>query len=172
MSQKKLVSIVFLLGYLAWSVLFPPDPPKKQVKPVEILHNAASSSASFVVRVVDGDTIEIEGGQKVRYIGINSPESVDPRRPVACFGKEAHAENVKLVEGKMVRLEKDVSDMDKYGRLLRYVYVGDVFINDYLVRQGFASASTYPPDVLFAETFKKAQSEAQTNNRGLWKTCQ
>lgn len=124
-----------------------------------------------VVRVVDGDTIEIEGGQKVRYIGIDTPETVDPRRPVACFGKEASDENKKLVEGKQVRLEKDVSETDKYGRLLRYVYVGDIFVNDYLVRHGYAQVSTYPPDVKFTEQFLEAERDARENQRGLWKKC-
>ena len=82
-----------------------------------------------VIRVVDGDTIEIEGGQKVRYIGIDTPETVDPSRPVGCYGKEASDKNKELVEGKIVRLEKDISETDRYGRLLRYIYVGDIFVN-------------------------------------------
>src|SRR3989344_6996325 len=90
-----------------------------------------------VTRVIDGDTIEIEGGQKVRYIGIDTPETVDPRSLPQCFGKEAASKNRELVEGKKVRLEKDILDKDKYGRLLRYVYLPDsnsgIFINDYLV---------------------------------------
>lgn len=129
---------------------------------------------SKVVRVVDGDTVvlEINGvEEKVRLIGLNTPETVDPRRPVQCFGKEASSANKKLVEGKMVRLEKDVSETDKYGRLLRYVYVGDMFVNDYLTRNGFAYASTFPPDVKYAEQFKEAQKEARINKRGLWNGC-
>lgn len=124
-----------------------------------------------VIRVIDGDTIEIEGGQKVRYIGINTPETVDPRRPVMCFGKEAAIKNKELVEGKEIRLEKDISETDKYARLLRYVYIGDLFVNDYLVRQGYAYASSYPPDVKYQQQFREAQKEAQENNRGLWSFC-
>lgn len=125
----------------------------------------------LVTRVVDGDTIEIEGGQKVRYIGIDTPETVDPRKPVQCFGVEASNKNKELVEGKRVRLEKDISETDTYGRLLRYVYVDGIFVNDYLIRQGYAYSSTYPPDVKYSEQFIQAQKEARENNRGLWSGC-
>lgn len=122
-----------------------------------------------VMRVVDGDTIELENGDKVRYIGVNTPETVKPRAEVECFGHEASNFNKQLVEGKMVRLEKDVSDRDRYGRLLRFVYLEDgTFVNDELARQGYAYASTFPPDVSKADQFKQAQQEARENKRGLW----
>jgi len=132
---------------------------------------AVVSTLPKVTRVIDGDTIEVDiGGKlyKVRYIGIDTPETVHPSKPVECFGKEASEKNRQLVEGKTVRLEKDVSEIDSYGRLLRYVWVGDNFVNDYLVRQGYAYASTYPPDVKYADQFVQAQREARENNRGLW----
>lgn len=122
----------------------------------------------LVTRVIDGDTIEIESGQKIRYIGIDTPETVYPSKPVECFGKEASNKNKELVEGKEVKLVKDVSETDKYGRLLRYVWIGDTFVNDYLVRYGYAYASTYPPDVKYSEQFVQAQEEARVNSRGLW----
>jgi micrococcal nuclease len=124
-----------------------------------------------VVRAVDGDTIEIEGGDKVRYIGIDTPETVDPRKPVQCFGVEASKKNKELVEGKTVRLEKDITDKDKYNRLLRYVYIGDVFVNLELVKQGFAYSYSYPPDIKYQDQFVKAQQEAQEAKRGLWGAC-
>ena len=124
-----------------------------------------------VIRAVDGDTIEIEGGEKVRYIGIDTPETVDPRKPVQCFGVEASKKNKELVEGKMVRLEKDITDRDKYNRLLRYIYVGDTFINLELVKQGFAYSYSYPPDIKHQDQFVKAQQEAREANRGLWSAC-
>lgn len=127
-----------------------------------------------VKRVVDGDTIEIESGEKVRYIGVNTPESVKVNSPVECFGKEASAKNKELTEGKMVRLEKDVSNTDRYGRLLRFVYLEDgVFVNDELVRSGYARVSTFPPDVKLAEQFKLAERDARDAKRGLWsdETC-
>lgn len=127
--------------------------------------------AIVISRVVDGDTVELSNGQKVRYIGIDTPETVDPNSPVGCFGKEASAKNKELVEGKEVRLEKDVSETDRYGRILRYVYIGDLFVNDYLVRQGYANASSYPPDIKYQDQFRNAEEEARTNNRGLWGSC-
>jgi len=135
----------------------------------------SSTVEARVTRVVDGDTIDVymDGVvHRVRYIGIDTPETVHPSEPVECFGKEASAKNSQLVGGKTVRLEKDVSETDQYGRLLRYVWVGDIFVNDYLVRQGYAYASTYPPDVKYADQFAEAQTEAIANNRGLWATCE
>lgn len=131
---------------------------------------------AFVKRIVDGDTIELSSGEKVRYVGIDTPETVDPRRAVGCFGKEASNENKKLVEGKTVLLKKDISDRDKFDRLLRLVYLKQddgnlIFVNDYLIRQGFAKVSTYPPDVKFASQFVEAEKEARENQRGLWKMC-
>lgn len=132
---------------------------------------ANSSERAIVTRVIDGDTIELTDRRRVRYIGIDTPETVDPRRPVECFGREAAGENRNLVEGKEVRLEKDISDVDRYGRLLRYVYVDDQMINEVLVRGGFAHASTFPPDVKYQDQFRNVEREARDNNRGLWEGC-
>lgn len=132
---------------------------------------APAAEGILVTKVVDGDTIKLEDGTTVRYIGIDTPETVHPSQPVGCFGKEASAKNKELVEGKRVRLEKDVSETDKYGRSLRYVYIGDIFVNDYLVRQGFANAISYPPDVKYQDQFRQAEQEARTNKRGLWGSC-
>lgn len=136
--------------------------PENQTQPTP------SAQTVKVTRVVDGDTIEIEGGQKVRYIGIDTPETVDPKKPVQCFGKEASNKNKELVENKQIRMEKDVSETDQFGRLLRYVYIDDIFVNDYLVRQGFAHIATFPPDVKYQSQFLQAEKEARENNRGLW----
>ena len=125
-----------------------------------------------VARVVDGDTIEVEGGQTVRYIGINTPETVHPQKTVECFGREASNKNKELVEGKFVQLEKDISETDKYGRLLRYVYVDGVFVNELLVKEGFAHASSYPPDIKYQDLINSAQEEARSHNKGLWAGCQ
>ena len=115
-----------------------------------------------VVRVIDGDTIEvfISGKTyKVRYIGIDTPETGEWMAP------EATAMNKKLVGGKVVRLEKDVSETDKYGRLLRYVWVGNLMVNAELVRLGCAQVSTYPPDVKYADLFLRLQREAREAGR-------
>jgi micrococcal nuclease len=127
-----------------------------------------------VVRVVDGDTIivRLDGReQRVRYIGVNTPESVDPRREVQCFGKEAAERNRALVAGKTAWLEKDVSDSDQYGRLLRYVVVDGVLINAEMIREGYARSTTYPPDVRYAERFRALEREARDARRGLWGKC-
>lgn len=126
---------------------------------------------ALVVHVVDGDTIDVNLGGKiyrVRYIGVDTPETVHPSQPVECMGREASAFNKQLVEGKIVRLEKDISETAKYGRLLRYVYVGDIFVNVELVRQGLAHVSTYPPDVKYQDVFLQLQREARDAGRGLW----
>lgn len=129
------------------------------------------SGMILVVRVIDGDTIELENGQRVRYIGIDTPETVDPRKPVQCFGVEASNRNKQLVEGKRVRLEKDLSETDQYGRLLRYVYVNDIFVNLSLVQDGFAYSSSYPPDVKYQSQFTEAQRIALEQKKGLWDSC-
>lgn len=139
---------------------------------LSLSENNSSNDTYLVTRVIDGDTIEIDGGKKVRYLGIDTPETVDPRKPVQCFGIEASNANKKLVLGKRVKLEKDISETDKYGRLLRYVYVDDIFVNDYLVRNGYAYAVTFPPDVKYQQQFLEAQKEARENKRGLWSACQ
>jgi micrococcal nuclease len=130
-----------------------------------------------VVRVVDGDTIlvDIRGErERVRYIGIDAPESVRPDSPVEPFATEAAAENAALVNGRDVVLERDVSDRDTFGRLLRYVWVprpGDeppLFVNFELVARGFANAVTYPPDLRHTELLRAAEREAREQDRGLW----
>ncbi len=143
------------------------SPQKESIKEV-IRINA---DAVKVTRVIDGDTIEIDGGERVRYIGIDTPETVDPRKPVQCFGVEASKKNKELVEGKEVRLEKDITERDKYGRLLRYIWVGDSLINLELVKQGFAYSYSYPPDVKYQNQFVKAQQEAREAKLGLWSDC-
>lgn len=134
--------------------------------------DAPSSGLVKVIRVIDGDTVEIEGGERVRYIGIDTPETVDPRKPVQCFGVEASRKNKELVDGKEVRLEKDVTDTDKYGRLLRYVWIGETLINLELVKQGFAQSYSYPPDIKYQDDFVKAEREARDTKIGLWDVCQ
>lgn len=167
--------------YLPASVRIPapvaapsPFPTQSIVSPSAAVRGVASHTAK-VVEVIDGDTVVLDSGETVRYIGIDTPETKHPRRGVQCFGKQATEKNTELVLGKTVRLEKDVSERDRYNRLLRFVYLstdqGEVFVNDVLVREGYAKAVTYPPDVTFTERFKEAQREAQEHNRGLWREC-
>ena len=129
---------------------------------------------AVVVNVVDGDTIDVLlGGEerRVRYIGVDTPETVDPRRPAGCFGAEASARNRELVEGKAVGMERDVSEADAFGRLLRYVWLDGRMVNARLVEEGYATASTYPPDVKYAALFASLQAEAREARRGFWGAC-
>ncbi|HVF52458.1 MAG TPA: thermonuclease family protein [Actinomycetota bacterium] len=137
-----------------------------------------------VTRVVDGDTIRVvilkavDGPGRgaapigpevpVRLIGIDTPESVKPGSPVECFGNEASSAATALLEGRRVRMVKDVEDRDRYDRLLRYVYIGAEMANARLVANGYAHAYTYPPDVRHADLFVELQRQARENNRGLW----
>lgn len=129
-----------------------------------------------VIKVVDGDTIVVSDNITVRLIGIDTPETVDPRRPVQCFGKEASNKLKSLLSEREIVLQKDVSETDKYRRLLRYIFLplpdGQIlFVNDYMVREGFAKVLTYPPDVKYNEQFRQAEREAREAGRGLWGRC-
>lgn len=141
-----------------------------------------SSSGSLngpyqVVRVVDGDTIIVnrDGDDiRVRLIGINTPESVAPDRPVECFGPEASARTKELASGKSVWLEYDpvAGELDKYGRTLAYVWLTpDQSLNEELVREGFAREYTYNEGFRYEQRYKDAQSQAQQQDLGLWKAC-
>lgn len=123
---------------------------------------------AIVSRVVDGDTIVVilnGREEKVRLIGIDTPERGRP------YFNEAKQKTAELVLGKKVKMEKDVSERDRYGRLLRYVYVGNIFVNAELVKQGYAMAYTHPPDVKYSDLFVKLQQEARNAGRGLWQTA-
>lgn len=116
-----------------------------------------------VIRVIDGDTIVIEGGYHVRYIGIDSPESDE------YYYSEAKQINTDLIAGKQVRLESDVTDKDKYGRLLRYVFVDETFINAEMVRQGCAWSSAFPPDIKYQVFLEAMEKEARKLKSGFWR---
>jgi micrococcal nuclease len=129
-----------------------------------------------VMRVVDGDTIQVQlgaGREKVRYIGIDTPETKDPRGPVQCFGREAADFNARLVGGRRVRLVRDVEERDRYGRLLAYVYRerDGLFVNAELARLGYAQPLAIAPDVRFAGRFAGLAHDAREQGRGLWAAC-
>ena len=121
--------------------------------------------AARVTEVIDGDTIIIQGGYRVRYIGIDTPETYPE---VEAYGLAAWQLNQELVAGRVVRLERDVSQSDKYGRLLRYVYVDDIMVNAELVKQGLAQAIAYPPDTAYQDYFTELEQEAKRAGRGMW----
>ena len=129
-----------------------------------------------VVRVVDGDTIRValrSGEEAVRYIGVDTPESVKPDTPVECFAKRASAFNERLVAGQRVRLVRDVEERDRFGRLLAYVYRArdGLFVNAELVRRGYATVTTFPPNVAHARDFRRLARRARLSGRGLWSEC-
>ncbi|KKT42805.1 MAG: Nuclease-like protein [Microgenomates group bacterium GW2011_GWC1_44_37] len=129
-------------------------------------------STEKVVRIIDGDTFEINGGIKVRLIGIDTPEMKNRNMTIDCFALEAKQKLESLLVGKEVFLIKDVSETDKYGRLLRYAFLGDEMINDTLVKGGYAKISTFPPDVKFKDQLLVSERQARESNSGLWSTCE
>lgn len=132
-----------------------------------------------VTEIVDGDTVKININgtvETLRLIGLDTPETVDPRKPVQCFGKEASNKGKELLTGKKVRLEKDSTqgDKDKYGRTLAYIYIeSGIFYNKYMVEQGYAHEYTYNTAYKYQAEFKQAQKTAEANKVGLWSpsTC-
>lgn len=162
-----LVSILVLIG-VPTSVLPAPTATTSSESAV------ASTTLYSVVKVVDGDTIHIDiNGKKetVRLIGMNTPETVDPRRPVECFGEEASARAKELLDGQQVRIETEVSqgERDKYGRLLGYVIREDgLLFNKYMIEEGYAYEYTYRLPYKYQTEFKAAQKEAEAASRGLW----
>jgi micrococcal nuclease len=128
-----------------------------------------------VVRVVDGDTIRVrlDGGatERVRYIGIDTPESVKPDTPVQCFAKKASHFNASLVTGREVTLRTDAEQRDRYGRLLAYVYADGRFVNRELIARGYARTLTIPPNVAHADEFARLARRAREAGVGLWRAC-
>ena len=154
-----LVAVVLLRPWESWDELGGDEP---------------RSAQAYVTRVVDGDTIEVrlDGEEEdVRYIGVDTPETVKPGEPVQCYGKRASGFNHALVEGEQVRLVFDEERRDVYGRLLAYVYLDDRFVNADLVRQGLARTLTIPPNDRFAGRFKRLEIAAARAGRGLWGAC-
>ncbi len=122
-----------------------------------------------VAYAIDGDTIVLVNGDHMRYVGIDTPEEFDQRKPVQCFAKEAAERNKQLVDGQTIIFRKDMDIKDKYDRWLGFVYLVDgTFVNLELVKQGYAFAYPYPPDISKASEFKAAEDYARTNKLGLW----
>lgn len=155
-----LVAAVLLRPWEAWDGFWRKEPPRR--------------AWAYVVRAVDGDTIEVqvEGRREdVRYIGVDTPETVKPGMPVQCFGPRAHRFDAALVTHRRVRLEFGVERRDVYGRLLAYVHLGRRFVNAELVRRGLARTLTIPPNDRFAGRFKRLEMAAARAGRGLWSAC-
>lgn len=142
---------------------------KRETRPPERVAGPAPTSAKrLCVRAVDGDTLELDGGERLRLIGVDTPETVDPRRPVQYFGEEASAFTRRMAQGKSVRLEYDQDTRDRYGRTLAYVYLPDgTFLNAEIIRQGYGHAYTRFP-FRYQEQFLALEREAREQGRGLW----
>ena len=130
-----------------------------------------------MTRVVDGDTIHVavDGrDETIRYIGVDTPESVKPGTPVECFAKRASKFNARLVDGERVRLVLDAEHRDRYGRLLAYVYRArdGLFVNAALIRRGYAQPLTIPPNVAHAGELHRLAASARRAGRGLWSACE
>ena len=136
--------------------------------------SAGPSALVPVTSVVDGDTIHVtfQGrDERVRFIGIDTPEIAHGGQPAECYGDRAAAETRRRLEGESVRLEFDVGLRDRYGRLLAYVYDDHGPVNLALVQQGFAVVLTVPPDTRMAGDFERAENDARSAGRGLWSAC-
>lgn len=162
MDSSFIQALIILFIFSVISAINPESPLLREFQEPVVVYEP---DEAMVERVVDGDTIVIEGGQRVRYIGMDTPENTSK---IECFGHEAEERNRQLVENKVVRLEKDVSETDRYGRLLRYVYVDEIMINELLVKEGYALPATYPPDVRYQDLFHTAEVWARENEMGLW----
>ena len=144
---------------------------------MEAEQEPAPPGTARVVRPVDGDTIvvDIDGTEEsVRFIGIDTPESVAQDRPVECYGPEAKERTAALLpEGMLVRLERDVEARDRYDRLLAYVIrdADDAFLNELLVEEGFAESIAYPPNTARQRELDAAEARARADDRGLWAAC-
>jgi micrococcal nuclease len=144
------------------------------LRPWEGEEELPATGAGEVVRVVDGDTIEVRIGgdvEDVRLIGVDTPETVKPDTPVECFGPEASAFTHEALEGERVRLVLGAERRDKYGRLLAYVYRGGRLFNAALIRRGLARTLTIPPNDRFAGRLRRLELQAARAGRGLWSAC-
>ncbi|MCC6614295.1 MAG: thermonuclease family protein [Anaerolineae bacterium] len=160
--RRILILALLSLPLIACAVGFTPPTPGSLYTEQPPGANVPGEQA-LVTDVIDGDTIDVRIGTttyRVRYIGINTPE-----RDEVCY-REATDANASLVSGRTVTLVKDQSNTDQYGRLLRYIYVDNVFVNEQLVLQGFAEAVQYPPDTRFADYFTRLEQEAAQYQRG------
>ena len=177
-----LVGLLALTGYLFSSDLDPRFHSKEEVKLKIPFGQSYDYSNILVTRAVDGDTLVLENNERVRLIGIDTPEmhesdklNRDAKRnhqdveTIKQLGRRSYEFTKKLVEGKRVRLEFDVERFDRYKRILAYVYLLDgTFLNAAIIEQGYASMMTYPPNVKYADLFLKLYRQARDSKRGLW----
>jgi len=124
-----------------------------------------------VIRVIDGDTVELKNGERLRYNDIDTPETVHPNKPIECYGPEASAKNKELVEGEIVSVELGNPKKDRYGRLLGYVYVNELFVNAELVKGGYAEVNSYGNPGSMLSSLIDIEKNAKQEMKGLWGAC-
>ena len=173
MSPRRLASLVFVLAVTAL-VAVGRLSAREHTSGLDAAPGARLDAR--VVRVVDGDTVQVVVGgvrEKVRYIGIDTPEEVKPDTPVQCYARRAAARNAQLVDGRKVVLRFDRNPRDRYGRLLAYVYRAEdkLFVNAQLVREGAARDDPFPDNTAHAELFARLEESARAARRGLWAAC-
>jgi micrococcal nuclease len=171
--------VLFLLAFFSVAHRFSGHRPSSSVAAV----NENEYADIGVAYVYDGDTVRLENGQKVRFVGIDTPESSENKKlfrdaarsgqdikTILAMGRAAAVYTKSLLDGRRVRLEFDIEKRDKYGRLLAYVYRADdgLFINEDIIKNGYAYPMTIPPNIRHADEFKKLFHEAQKAGRGLW----
>ena len=169
--MRRLLGVALAVLVLAGCGRTSPEPAPT---PAPATGNLPAGVDTVVRKVVDGDTIEISGGDAVRLIGVDTPETKDPNRPVGCFGKEASTFTATLIPpGTAVRLVGDVEQRDRYDRLLAYVYrrADGLFVNADLLRRGYAQLLTIPPNVAHTDQFVAIAGQAREGSQGLWGAC-
>lgn len=162
--RKPIALIILLILLLYFQNSYVPEKPTVTAVPdLEKMHKTAVKS------VIDGDTIVIDSDEHVRLIGVDTPEKAGPYTTLEYYGEEATLYTESMLDKKTVYLAKDVSETDRYGRLLRYVYLEDgTFFNLQLIEEGYANIATYPPDVKYADLFLEAGKIARETGKGLW----
>jgi len=137
--------------------------------------SSSSKTQAIVTKVMDGDTIEVKSGNskpiKIRLLGIDTPETHHPTKPVGCYGPEASNFTTNALIGKKVELEYDIEQYDKYGRTLAFVYLDGKRFNDILVKEGYAKTLTIAPNKKYSFTLLKLEIEAEKNMVGMWGSC-
>jgi micrococcal nuclease len=167
------IPLVFLLACTSATVTVTEDPRAPVTRSPSVTGNGGHLAT--VTRVVDGDTahVRLRGRDvTVRFIGVDTPETVAPGQPIECFGPEASHFTTRRLTGQRIRLEFDVDRIDPFGRTLAYLWLPDgSLFNETLVRRGFATVATYPPDTRYVERLDASQRVAKAAGRGLWGAC-
>jgi micrococcal nuclease len=182
MHTRSLLLLIFglLIGILLGAGILPPTEGERMVREIKgtldagvatIPSKSSDTTIGRVVRVIDGDTVVLNNGEHVRYLGIDTPEIGRNGKPSECFAEEAAEKNSALVLGRDVRLIADKEDRDRYGRLLRFVEVDGINVNIALVEGGYATRVYVPPNNALQETLRDAEASAKVFARGLWSAC-